>query len=92
MPYFIKNHFTENLCPTKYFNSILRKFLDNQYKCTNLNFDVPKRIVYLNLPYVGDQTAKLMSEVRSLLNRFYPQISGFYFKNIDTISRFFWKM
>ena len=86
----LRNHFTNNLFPIKCFNEILRKFLDNQFKQPTLNFNVPRRTVYINLPFIGDQTSKLLEEIRQLMCRFYPQINPrFYFKNTNTIARFF---
>ena len=69
------NHLTNNLFPIKFFNAILRKFLDNQFKQPTQNFNVPRRTVYINLPFIGDQTSKLVKEISQLMCQFYPQIN-----------------
>ena len=49
-----------------------------------------RHTVYLNLPYIGDQTTKLVAELYQLLNKFYSQINAkFYFTNNNSIGTFF---
>ena len=87
---FLKTYFAQNCYPARLFNSILKKFLNRQYESTTIVHTVAKRKVYVNLPYIGTQTNKMISEIRCLLDQFYPQIhSCFYHKNNYTIGSLF---
>ena len=81
--------FSYNLYPSKYFNSILRKYLSKKFKKYAPNYNVLKQIAYFNLPFIGSHTSKLISEVRTLFTWYFPQVTpSFYFRNINAIDRY----
>ena len=87
---FLRNYFQSNCYPTKIYNSILRKFINDKYiskrECTTVN----KELLYLGLPFIGVQTGKLVSELNAIVTKFYPQIQPkFYFRNSNSIGSYF---
>ena len=49
-----------------------------------------KQKVYIDIPYIGSQSNKLLSELKKLIDIYYPQVQPcFYFKNNYKIASFF---
>jgi len=87
---FLRNYFKNNYYPTKIFNVIVRKFLNNLYNPKPRTTTVQKESAYLELPYIGYHTANMKTELESIISKYYPQINcKFYFRSYRKISSYF---
>jgi len=89
---FLRVYFVQNSYPTRLFNRMVKQYLNNVYKSHNIVPTVPKRILYLELPYIGFHTNKLKHEVNLIMSKYFPHIQPrYYFRNSFKISSFFRK-
>ena len=90
---YLRNYFTQNAYPLKLFNSTLKKYLNKKFvKPDDTQHDVPRKTVYLELPYVGYQSKQMIREVKRLAEKFFPQINPiFYSRNSNKLGRIFRK-
>ena len=89
---YLREFFINNMYPEKLFNTILKKFLNHKFITSPPCATVQKQSVFVSIPYIGTDSAKLRSEILSLLSKFYPQIQPkLYFKNNFKIGSFFRK-
>ena len=88
---FLRNYFKQNGYPEGLFNSAVRKFLNTKYGNKLMNYDVPKEIIYIKLPYLGNYFCEDFSKfIRKKLSTSYPQIDfRFVFVNSFQIGSFF---
>ena len=88
--YYLKTFFENNGYPLKFFDSILRKFLNKVRRPIIPTITVEKRTVYVSLPCFGPHTHDLGKQLNAALSPCYPQINfKFCFKNNYQISSFF---
>ena len=83
-------YFTKNFYPKPVFFRILKNFLFDKYTSKALNYDVPKQIRYIKLPYYGKMSFNCRNRLNKLLNNAFPSIDfRFIFTNDFKISNFF---
>jgi hypothetical protein len=86
----LRVYFSGNFFPEKVFENLSRKFINDigQGKITIPT--VPKKPVFVKLPFIGKDSYSLRRKLNSLIGRFYPQLSPFIiFQNYRTIGSFF---
>ena len=87
---FLTSYFKNNCYPSHIFSGAVKKFLDNVFKPKTLNYDVPKKLVYVSLPYMGNFSSSVRKELSSCLSNLYPYVKfHFVFKNPMTIGSLF---
>ena len=87
---YLTNYFRENCFPEYVFSSFTNKFLNNVFQPKSPSYDVPKKSVYISLPYLGSKSSGLKKELTSTLSKLYPYVKfHFIFKNPLTISSLF---
>ena len=87
---FLKSYFYNNNYPLKLININIRKFFNKINSIVTPITTVPKNKIYIRLPFIGNQTAKMKSEILSLLHRCFPQTNPcIYFQKSRTIASFF---
>ena len=67
-------YFTQNFYPKPVFYRILKNFLFDKYTTKALNYDVPKQIRYIKLPYYGKMSFNCRNRLNKLLNNTFPSI------------------
>ena len=86
---FLKSYFTKNCYPSHLFDNVVKKFLENIFKPKAVTFDVPRKKMYVSLPYMYNSAAIKKKLVRTLCN-LYPYVQfHFVFKNPLTIGSLF---
>ena len=86
---FLNSYFSKNCYPSFIFNRTVKAFLDNIFRPTAAIPNVPKKIMYVSLPYVGNSVF-LKRELTSVLSTLYPYVDfKFIFKNPYTIGSLF---
>jgi len=89
---FLRNFFITNNYPAKLFNQVVKQYLGNIYQSRVPVITVPKRTVYLELPFIGYHTNKLKHEVNLIMTKYYPHIQArYYFRNNFKVGSFFKK-
>jgi len=89
---FLRHYFCTNNYPTKLFNRLVKQYLNRLYQSNNTIVTVPKRTLYLELPYIGNQTGKLKQDLNLIMSKFFPHIQvRYYFRNNFKIGSFFRK-
>ena len=83
-------YFKKNFYPKPVFYKTLKNFLFNKYTPKPLNFDVPKQIKYIKLPYYGKLSFNCRNRLNKILNSAFPAVEFRYvFTNNFKISNFF---
>ena len=86
---FLKNYFKSNCFPIFLFEKILRHFLDNIFRPKIKLPTVPKKLMYVSLPYTSG-SQKMKRELSNVLLKLYPYVDfRFIFKNPLTIGSIF---
>ena len=87
----LRKYFYQNSFPVHFTEKIINQKLSSLRNISQVTFDVPKKIMFISLPYISDLSNKnIRSELTKLLARFYPQIQfRFVFKNTLSIQNFF---
>ena len=87
---FLITYFSHNCYPSHIFPGVVRKFLDVVFRPKQLNYDVPKKLLYASLPYMGAHSLLVKRELSACLNKLYPYASfKFIFKNSLSIGSLF---
>ena len=76
---FLRKYFISNNYPSKIFNKCLEKFLSEKLDFRSTHFDVPKMKMYLELPYIGIKTEKMIRELRNMIFTYYPHVNPIFF-------------
>ena len=83
--FFLKNEFT-----SKFIDPLIRKFINIKYKPKFNVTTVPRKLIYITLPFYGPDSIILKKKLSKLLSKFYPQINlQCLFKNNCTIGSYF---
>ena len=86
---FLKQYFKCNCFPSILFDKIVRNFIDSVFRPKLEIPTVPKKLMYISLPYVSD-SIKLKRELTNFLMKVYPYVDfKFIFKNPLTIGSIF---
>ena len=87
---FFKSYFTKNCYPSYVFTNITKKFLDNIFHPILTSYDVPKKLVFVSLPYMGNLSPVIKKDLTSSMSKLYPYVNfKFIFKNPLTIGSLF---
>ena len=87
---FLEKYFSKNGYPSNIFPKIVKKFIDNIFSPKPIEYTVPKKSVYVSLPYMGHLSKTIKKELEQLLKEQYPYaLFHFIFKNPFTISSLF---
>ena len=85
----LKVYFARNCYPSHLFENITKKFLDNILKPRAVVFDVPKKQMYVSLPFMSNSSVVKRELTRALAD-LYPYVKfHFIFKNPLTIGSMF---
>lgn len=86
---FLETYFKNNCYPFNMFNKIAKEFLENIFKPKSAVCTVPKKIMYVSLPFTNN-SALIKRKLLSLLSHLYPYVDfRFTFNNPLTIGRLF---
>ena len=86
----LTSYFAKNCYPSYIFTNITRIFLDNIFHPKLATYDVPKKLVFISLPYMGNFSSVVTKDLTSALSRLYPYVNfKFMFKNPLTIGSLF---
>ena len=86
---FLKSYFNKNCYPPILFDKVLNKFLDNIFKPRTPIYDVPKKQIYVSLPFMYNST-DVKRKLTRFLSNLYPYVKfHFIFKNPLTIGSLF---
>ena len=70
---YLRNYFTQNAYSFKLFNVTLQKNLNKKFaKPYITQHDVPKKTVYLELPYIGHQSKKNDPKSQTISGEIFP--------------------
>ena len=88
---FLKKFFNSNGYPTLLINKHIRRFLSKIYdNKPTITFDVPKKPMYISLPFFGQQSEKMKIELNTILSKAFPYIDfRFILSNPHKIANFF---
>ena len=79
---FLTEYFTKNCYPSSVLSGSIKKFLDNIFKPPTTYCTVPKKQIYVSLPYMGNLSVSVEKELNTCLSKLYPYVNfNFIFKN-----------
>ena len=85
-----RNYFINNNYPAFLFDRTVRNFLDKIFAPNLKPSCVPREPLYIQLPFLGKQTNKLIDELSNLISRFFPAVEPkFYFRSGNKMASFF---
>ena len=86
---FLKSYFSKNCYPYHIFDNLINWFLDNIFRPKPVLCNVPRKQMYVSLPYVPDASF-LKRQLTEFLGNMYPYVKfHFIFKNPLTIGSLF---
>ena len=71
---FLKNFFYNNGFPSNLFFKHVKNFLNKLYNSNPSIASVPKQKIYASIPNIGYATDKLKREIKTIVDKLYPQI------------------
>lgn len=78
---FLQTYFAKNSYPAKVFSASVKSFLDNIFKPKGPNFDVPKKVMYVSLPF-STNSSVIKQDLCKTLESLYPYVKfNFIFMN-----------
>ena len=87
---FLKSYFKKNCYPSHMFDNIVKNFLECIFKPKPVTLNVPKKQMYVSLPYMGNSSNYVKRELTLILSNLYPYVQfHFIFKNPLTIGSLF---
>ena len=81
---FLTSYFKRNCYPSHIFPRAVKTFLDNIFNPKAPCYDVPRKTVFVSLPYMGNFSSTVRKELTSCLSNLYPYIKfnfSFHFKD-----------
>ena len=86
---FLRNYFYKNCYPHFIFDKIVYKFLSNIFKPKSDILTVPRKLMYVSLPYTSNSSS-VKSQLTKSLTKLYPYVEfRFIFKNPFTLGSLF---
>ena len=86
---FLNNYFMQNCYPSHLFEKIVKNFLNRIFVPKAITYDVPKKLMYVSLPY-SFSSDHVKRELTACLTKLYPYVKfHFVFKNPLTIGSLF---
>ena len=86
---FLKSYFSKNCYPSSIFNNTVRNFLDSIFNPSIPVCNVPKKHMYVMLPFMYN-SSNVKRELTKILSNLYPYVQfNFVFKNPLTIGSLF---
>ena len=86
----LRKYFSGNKYPQHLFDRYVSKFLNNVFNPQPKVLTVPRKNIFMKLPYFGIKSNELKKELCQLLSKFYPQIKlNLILYNNCTIQSFF---
>ena len=87
---FLRSYFCQNKFPLSVFNRVFRESLCSLYNCKPPVITVPKRDVFLKIPFLGIQSFRMKRRLKSVIEHFYPQVNArIIFQSSNSIQNFF---
>ena len=87
---FLRSLFAKNSFPCSLIDKLFVKTIEKLYTCKPLVPSVPKKDVFICLPYLGNQSFIVRKKLMSLVRRFYPHVNlKCIFRNSFTIGSLF---
>ena len=87
---FLSKYFNNNCYPQYVFQNFIKKYMNNFFQPRSENFNVPKKEVYISLPYMGSFSSFCKKDLNTVLSKLYPYAKfNFIFKNPLTIGSLF---
>ena len=69
----LKDIFRKNMFPTYFTDKCIKKFLDKLFIAKKETMDVPKKEVFISLPYLGVESFNLRKQLGKLMSTYFPQ-------------------
>ena len=86
----LSKYFKNNCYPSYIFDNFVKKYLNCIFCPKSKSFNVPKKEVYISLPYLGNFSLLCKQELTTSLAKLYPYVKfNFIFKNSFTIGSLF---
>ena len=86
---FLKSYFQNNCYPSNLFDNLTSKFLNSIFRPSAPIYDVPKKQMYISLPFMYNHV-HLKKQLTQSLSQLYPYVNfNFVFKNPLTIGSLF---
>ena len=70
---FLTTYFTQNGFPCNFVQKMFRRVLNSIYNPKPIKCTVPKKPLFISVPYLGKDSFILKRKLTSLIGRFYPQ-------------------
>ena len=87
---FLRSYFFQNKFPLSVLNRVFRESLCSLYNCKPPVITVPKRDVFLKIPFLGVQSFRIKRRLKSVIEHFYPQVNArIIFQSSNSIQNFF---
>ena len=87
---FLRSYFCQNKFPLFLLNRVFRESLCFLYNCKPPVITVPKRDVFLKIPFLGIQSFRMKRRLKSVIEHFYPQVNArIIFQSSNSIQNFF---
>ena len=87
---FLTEYFGKNCYPPFILSNAIKKFLDNVFKPPAKFCTVPRKQLYISLPYMGNHSTLVGKELTASLTKLYPYVQfNFIFKNPFTLGNLF---
>ena len=95
---FLRTHFSMNGYSHKIFNNQVEKFMNKMYDFPDISSTVPKKPLFVSIPYFGHKSILLVKEISVLISENFPHIDpklilannhkiGTFFKYKDTLPK-----
>ena len=86
----VRKLFNLNGFPSRTFDHLVRRFLNNIFEPKPTILTVPKKIIYFCLPFTGSHSLQFRTQITRLCNAAYPHLNiRFVFRSSTRISSFF---
>jgi hypothetical protein len=87
---FLRSFFQINCFPAHLFERFLRNFLNNVFQPQPVSLSVPKKDIFISLPFIDYRSKPLEQDIVNLIDRYFPHLKcTVAFKNPLTIGSYF---
>ena len=70
----IKSTLLKNGYPLNFIDSILHKYLSSTFECKLIYSTVPKKDIFLRLPFFGFESFRIKKDITKLIHNAFPQV------------------